>query len=111
MIISQEHIWTLRNKVASLKSCRNSFICEREAFVSLIFRLLAFRFLASPSLQNRLKETSLCDGNTLIGQSILPTNESGLITQACLFQSILQTGSSENPEDNSLKIERQQSED
>ena len=41
MIISHEHICTIRNKVASLKNCRNSFICEREAFYSLIFRLFA----------------------------------------------------------------------
>jgi hypothetical protein len=59
MIISQEHIWTLRNKVASLKNCRNYFICEREAFVSLIFRLLppnlqtvVFQVFTAPSLQN-----------------------------------------------------------
>ena len=41
MKISHKHICTLRNKVASLKYCRNSFICEREAFYSLIFRLFA----------------------------------------------------------------------
>ena len=41
IIISHEHICTLRNKVASLKNYRNFFFCEREAFVSLIFRLFA----------------------------------------------------------------------
>ena len=49
---------------------------------------VASQFLATPSLQDRLKETSLCDGNTLIGQSILPTNESVPITLLCLFQSV-----------------------
>ena len=69
MIISYEHICTLRNKVASLKNCRNSFICEREAFFPLIFRLLplnlqtvVFPIFTAPSLQNRLKETSLVMG-------------------------------------------------
>ena len=66
MIISLEHICT---QSGIIKICRNSFICEREAFFSLIFRLLplnlqtvAFPIFTAPSLQNRLKETSLVMG-------------------------------------------------
>jgi hypothetical protein len=73
------------------------FMRGRVKFCLFDLQTVASRFLASPSLQDRLKETTQFDGNHLIGQSILPTNESVPITQACLFQSVLQTGSSVNP--------------